>query len=105
MGHGYVHSAAPSGMLLRMSEQNGEKVFEEWRVHGHPDAACPPYDFVWSLQRNPHLGDPEEAARSFFENLRTWAQWEEGPTLSRRVVRISDWESVEQLRPTVQVGQ
>jgi hypothetical protein len=69
--------------------------FEEWRVTGTPGGGYPIYDFVWSPDRNPHLGDPEEAARHFVNMLTERHAWKDGPHLwSRRVAR-GDWENIQ----------
>lgn len=65
--------------------------FDEWRVTGSPGEATPSYSFVWSLLRNPHLGDPEAAARAFMA-LDNVSRWVEGPYLSKRTVTITEWE-------------
>ena len=72
--------------------------YEEWRVTGDPGHGFPPYSFVWSLRDNPHLGDPEAAARSLMANLAVprvnWIPWDDGPHLSHRTVTEGDWELV-----------
>lgn len=73
-----------------------DEIFEEWRVTGDPGEGYPKYDFVYSPDRNPHLGDPEQMARKFMAMLaeRT-PPWLDGPHLSKRVVRRTQWEEVE----------
>lgn len=81
-----------------MTEPAG--TYEEWRVHGHPGDGYPPYEFVWSRRLSPNLDDPEAAARSFVEMVRTGPErsrgfrspWVDGPHLSSRTVVISDWK-------------
>jgi len=58
----------------------------EWRVTGDPD-----YDFTWSPLRNPHLGDPEAAARQFVEKIGASGSLA-NLKLMRRTVTISPWE-------------
>lgn len=69
--------------------------FEEWRVTSQPSGNYPPYDFTWSLLRNPHLGDPERRAKGFVEAIRSYdtPPWDDGPHLARRTVEVSDWEA------------
>lgn len=71
------------------------ETFEEWRVTGKPGGNYPPYDFTWSPARNPHLGDPERAARQFAEMTSAVGAWIEGPRLSRRPVTVSEWVEVD----------
>ena len=74
--------------------------YEEWRVTGQPNAfrgvEFPPYEFVWSLRINPHLGDPEQAAREFVAGMARHADrcgtWTDGPHLHHRTVTVTDWE-------------
>lgn len=78
----YASSAARSG-------RSEMKEFTEWRVTGRPSMALDePYEFVWSPQRNPGLGDAETAARSFVAVTREWA---EPPKLTMRTVQVTDW--------------
>lgn len=71
------------------------ETFVEWRVTGTPDNGDDPYEFVWSPDRNPHIGDRETAARKSIDLLAAQSfGWTEGPTLSRRTVTKTDWEVV-----------
>lgn len=73
--------------------------FEEWRVTGDPGDGYPKYDFTWSPDRNPHLGDPESAARTFAAAVRMHVTpWKAGPDLSMRWVKRSKWRQVEPLK-------
>lgn len=74
--------------------------YEEWRVTGQPGemfngADWPPYDFTWSLRTNPHLGDPERAARDFMAKVGQYDTWRDGPHLHKRTVTVTDWQEVE----------
>jgi hypothetical protein len=69
--------------------------YEEWRVTGQLDGGFPPYNFTWSPWRNPHLGDPEAAARGFVALIRSHhGTWDDGPHLSYRTVTVTDWRPV-----------
>jgi hypothetical protein len=98
------HDAPPPGIaqhLASLDRRTGERpsrvgTFEEWRVTGRPGQGYPPYEFTWSLLRNPHLGDPETGARGFFSTIPAFTErWEDGPHLSRRTVTVTEWEAVE----------
>lgn len=71
-----------------MDEQSG--TYEEWRVTGKVRGED--YDFTWSKLRNPHLGDPEQAARNFAEKIAV--EWDDGPHLHRRTATITLWSLV-----------
>lgn len=74
------------------------ETFEEWRVTGDPGYGCTPYEFVWSPDRNPHLGDPEAAARAFVaaHERGPSVRWVDGPHLSHRAVTRTAWEEATQ---------
>lgn len=68
--------------------------YQEWRVTGTPGGAFERYDFTWSPLRNPHLGDPERAARGFVALIKSangGTPWEDGPHLSHRTVTVTEW--------------
>jgi hypothetical protein len=67
--------------------------YEEWRVTGRIDGD--PYEFTWSPFRNPHLGEPEPAARGFIALVASRDAWTDGPHLHKRTVTVTDWEAVE----------
>lgn len=70
--------------------------FEEWRVTGDPGHGFPYYGFTWSPDRNPQLGDPETAARTFVAGIaKLPTRWVDGPHLSMRQVKRSKWRDVE----------
>ena len=70
--------------------------FEEWRVTGQPSHGFPDYNFTWSPDLNPHLGDPETAARAFAGRIRhSEFAWTDGPHLHRRTVTRTDWAPVD----------
>lgn len=72
------------------------ETFEEWRVTGQPRGLAPGvrYDFTWSPERNPHLGDAETAARHFV-GIAHVTPWADGPHLSKRTVTRTAWEEVQ----------
>jgi hypothetical protein len=68
--------------------------FEEWRVTGCHGEGDEPYDFTWSPDRNPHLGDPEAGARKFVAKVNEYGGWSDGPHLSMRAVSRTPWQPV-----------
>ena len=66
--------------------------YEEWRVVGTVDGK--PYEFTWSPQLNPHLGDPEQAARRFIERFaEVGIEFDDADLrMTRRTVTVTDWE-------------
>lgn len=78
-------------LILPTSCQDG--VYTEWRVTA-TDRDDSDYDFTWSLLRNPHLGEPEDAARKFIA-LVTGSGNLRNVTLSRRTVTIPSWEATD----------
>ncbi|GAB1642551.1 hypothetical protein [Krasilnikovia sp. MM14-A1259] len=69
--------------------------YEEWRVTGDPGAGFPKYDFTWSPERNPDLGDPETGARKFVALIASCGGWPDGPHLQRRTKTVTEWEAIE----------
>lgn len=72
------------------------ETFDEWRVTGNPGHGYPLYDFTWSPDRNPHLGDPEAGARGFVELITAHHAdpWDAGPHLHHRRVTRTPWKKV-----------
>lgn len=70
--------------------------FEEWRVIGEPGYGGQTFDFVWSPDRNPKLGDSETAARKFINTItKNEHKWESGPFLMMRHVERTKWTHIE----------
>jgi len=67
-------------------------VYGEWRVTAI-DSDDRDYDFTWSLLRNPHLGEPEDAARKFIAVVGESGSLR-NVRLMRRTVTIAPWEDV-----------
>jgi hypothetical protein len=67
----------------------------EYRATGCSREGDEPYAFTWSPDHNPHLGDPETAARHFVAKVNEHGGWWDGPHLSRRKVTRTGWEVVD----------
>jgi hypothetical protein len=80
--------------VRRKIAEEAAETFEEWRVTGQPALGWNGYDFTWSPERNPHLGDPELAARSFVAAIAKEGGWESGPHLHRRRITRTAWEPI-----------
>lgn len=85
-----LDALAERGLLLL----EGAETVEEWRVTGDPGGGFPPYEFVWSPQRNPQLGDSGHEARGFVDLVAAHGGWPDGPHLSRRIVATTPWSAV-----------
>lgn len=78
-----------------MVEQATEtETYTEWRVTGDPGPGYPPYDFTWSRWRNPHLGDPEQGARSFVALIEQHPASMRDVRLMCRTVTVEPWQEV-----------
>jgi hypothetical protein len=66
--------------------------YEEWRAIG--SIGGEPYEFTWSPQRNPHLGDPQAAARKFVKAFRdVGIDVESELRLEHRTVTVTEWQA------------